>query len=144
MSANVRINDIVYPELSYKIMGILFDVHNTLGPNFQEKYYQKAIEQKLKAENLPFVREFLVTLNINGLKLGRYYIDFVIYQKIALEIKRIDYFTKKEWHQVIAYLDAAKLKLGILVNFSKPSLVYKRVLNSRVILDSQIRDNTQK
>ncbi len=144
MSANVRINDIVYPELSYKIMGILFDVHNTLGPNFQEKYYQKAIEQKLKAENLPFVREFLVTLNINGLKLGRYYIDFVIDQKIALEIKRIDYFTKKEWHQVIAYLDAAKLKLGILVNFSKPSLVYKRVLNSRVILDSQIRDNTQK
>ena len=149
MNANLRINklrikDIVYPELSYKVMGVLYRVHNTLGPNFQEKYYQKAIEEELKRKKINFQKEFLVRLNINGISLGRYFIDFVIEQKIALEVKRLDFFTKKEWHQVMAYLDAAKLKLGILVNFSKPTLVYKRILNPRVklIYNSQIRDHS--
>lgn len=130
-------SDIIYPELSYKIMGILFDVHNKLGPNFQEKYYQKAIAEKFKLVEIPFVKEFPITINIDGINLGRYFIDFVVDEKIALEVKRIDYFTKKEWHQVTAYLSAGKLKLGILVNFSKPSLVYKRILNSRVVINSQ-------
>ncbi len=136
MKANTRISDVVYPELSYKIMGVLFDVHNNLGSSFQEKYYQKAIAEKLKQAGIPFVKEFPITLNIDGLNLGRYFIDFVVDNKIALEVKRIDYFTKKEWHQVTAYLSAGKLKLGILVNFSKPSLIYKRILNSKVIINS--------
>ncbi|MBI4067092.1 GxxExxY protein [Candidatus Gottesmanbacteria bacterium] len=145
MNANLRIKDIIYPELSYTLMGLLYGVHNLLGPNFQEKYYQKAIEAQLKQNNIPFQREMLVRLNIKGINLGRYFIDFVIDQRIALEVKRLDFFTRKEWHQVMAYLDAAKLKLGILVNFSKPKLVYKRILNPRVklISDSQIRDDSQ-
>lgn len=130
--ANKTNNKLIYPKLSYQIMGILFKVHNKLGPRYQEKYYQRAIEHELRQEKIPYKKEFLVRLTYGDQPMGRYFIDFVIDKKIALEVKRIDFFTRKEWHQVFAYLNTANLKLGILVNFSKPKLVYKRIVNPKV------------
>lgn len=134
INANMRIKDLVYPELSYKIMGVLFKVHNNLGPNHPEKHYQKAIEIELGMAGIPFEREKLVRLNYEGQSIGKYFLDFVIDQKIALEIKTIDFFGKAEWRQVRDYLNSEHLKLAILVNFSKPSLAFKRVLNPNVKL----------
>jgi GxxExxY protein len=87
-----KINDLIYPELSYKIMGTLFKVHNKLGPKFQEKYYQRAIEIELKKQKIPFAREKVIKLEYENEKIGKYFIDFVIDGKIALEIKAADYF----------------------------------------------------
>lgn len=130
--ANLRINDVVYPELSYQLMGIFYRVHNRLGPHHPEKHYQKAIEIELKEAQVPFEREKFVPLGYQGELLGKYFVDFVVDSKIAIETKAINFFGKAEWHQARDYLKALNLKLAILVNFSTPRLSYKRVLNSQV------------
>lgn len=124
--------NLVYPELSYKLMGVLFKVQNELGSSYQEKYYQRAIEEELKNSGIKFEREKMIPLNFRGVSIGRYFLDFLIEDEVALEVKTIEFFRKAEWRQVRNYLKSAGLKLGILVNFSGKKLIYKRILNSRV------------
>ncbi|OGK20004.1 hypothetical protein A2866_06235 [Candidatus Roizmanbacteria bacterium RIFCSPHIGHO2_01_FULL_39_8] len=125
--------NIVYPELSYKIIGILFEIHNELGSRYQEKYYQRAIELSLNENHILFEKEKMVPLIFKDITIGKYFLDFVIENKIALEVKTIDFFTKKDWRQVKGYLKSANLELGILANFNSERLVYKRILNSNFL-----------
>ncbi|TAL50589.1 MAG: GxxExxY protein [Methylovulum sp.] len=120
--------NLLFPELSYRLMGILFKVHNELGSHYQEKYYQRAIERALEEERITFEKEKMIPLEFHGKSIGKYFLDFVIERKIALEIKTIDFFKKREWNQVRNYLKAAELELGILVNFNSDKLIYKRIL----------------
>lgn len=113
-------------------MGILFKVHSKLGPRFQEKYYQRAIEIELKRQNVPYEREKMVQLEYEKEGIGRYFIDFVIDGKIALEVKASDFFKRNFIPQVLAYLNSAKLKLGIIANFNSNRLLYKRLVNPKV------------
>ena len=113
-------------------MGILFRVHTELGGKYQEKYYQRAVEVALKEEGLSYEKEISVDLTFNNVKIGKYILDFVIEDKVVLELKATPRFNRDDFKQVFAYLRAKKLKLGILVNFRGDKLVYKRVLNSEV------------
>lgn len=122
--------ELVYPELSYKIVGILFEVHSQLGGKYQEKYYQRAVEIALKKEKLLFKKEIAVDLSFNGEKIGKYFLDFLIGGKIILELKAEPRFNREDFKQVMAYLKAKNLKLGILANFRGERLEYKRILNS--------------
>ena len=125
-------NKIIYKELSYQLMGILFRIHRSLGNTYQEKYYQRAIEVELKKGTVPFKREVLVQLKYGDEKIGKYFLDFVIEDKIALEIKTVPFLKQEYINQVLAYLDAANLKLGIVANFRSERLNYKRLINPRV------------
>ena len=122
---------IVQKELSYKIMGILFSVHNALGNRYQEKYYQKAIEEGLKEENINFKKELSVDLKYKNKKIGKYFLDFLIENKVVLEIKTVDNLRPKDFKQVLAYLTANNIELGILVNFRTDKLTFRRILNSK-------------
>lgn len=119
----------IYPELSYKIVGILFKVHSTLGRRYQEKYYQRAVEVALKEERIRFEKEIVVDLTFGETKIGKYMLDFLIEGKIILELKAKPKFEKEDFRQIMAYLKAKNLKLGILVNFMGEKLAYKRILN---------------
>ena len=121
---------LIYPELSYKIVGILFRVHSTLGGKYQEKYYQRAVEVALSEEGLSYKKEIAVDLTFNGKKIGKYFLDFLIERKILLELKATPKFNRNDFRQVVAYLRAENLKLGILANFRGNKLIYKRILNS--------------
>jgi GxxExxY protein len=121
--------DLIYPELSYQIVGILFAVSNELGGDYLEKYYQKALSLELKKAGLKFEEQVKLPLEYKGDPLGRYYADFIIDDKILLEIKKNKNFTPKNIQQVYAYLKAYKLKLGILANFTDQGLKFKRILN---------------
>lgn len=123
-------SNIVHPKLSYRLMGVLFDVHSSLGNRYQEKYYQRAIEEGLRRSNLMFKKELSVDLEYNGSKIGKYFLDFLIEDKIVLEIKAVPRLLPKDFKQVLAYLIANNLHLGILANFRTDSLTYKRILNS--------------
>lgn len=125
-------NYLIYPELSYVVMGILFKIHNRLGRNFQEKYYQRAIEIEFKASKLPFEREKLIKITYQGEIIGRYFLDFVIDEKLVLEVKASDYFRNAFYPQVLAYLTSANLKLGIIANFNSDNLLYKRIVNPKL------------
>ena len=134
MSANKLTNNakIVYPKLSYEIVGLLYDVHNQLGNRYQEKYYQRAVEVKLKGKKISYKREIEVDLTIDNEKIGKYFLDFLVDSKVVLELKVKPILTKNDYRQIRAYLQSCNLKLGILANFYGESLEYKRVLNSNV------------
>jgi len=121
-------NKIVHKELSYKIMGILYDVYNSLGSGYQEKYYQKAIKLYLMKERIPYLEQVRADLIVKGQIIGRYYMDFVIDHKIVLEIKSRLNFSKRDILQVLGYLKQSNLELGILVSFSTEGLKSKRIL----------------
>ena len=128
---------VVHRELSYGIVGILYDVYNTLGFGYQEKYYYKAIKEGLRENNLKFKEQFHVPLQYKDSKIGRYFIDFVVEDKIVLEIKKDNRFSRTNIEQVYAYLKSSGLNLGILANFTSDGIKFKRILN----LDSYIRKN---
>ncbi len=106
--------ELIYPELSYKIVGILYKVYNQLGGGYQEKYYQQAIKRELFVQQIPFLEQVKVNFNYNGRLIGRYYLDFIIDHIIVLEIKIAPSFSMKDIMQVLNYLKQSDLKLGIL------------------------------
>lgn len=125
-SANKRI---IYPKLSYQLMSVLFKVHNKLGSSYQEKYYQRAIAREFENQRIPFEKERQIRLTYEDAGIGNYFLDFVIDEKIILEVKAVP-FIKKEWtNQVVAYLVSTDLPLAIIANFRTPKLTYKRYVN---------------
>jgi GxxExxY protein len=120
---------LVYPELSYKIVGILFEVHNKLGGGYQEKSYQKAIEVLLNRDGVMFHRELKADLVFENEKIDIFFLDFLIEDKIVLELKAKPSFTSEDYRQVRTYLKVNNLRLGILANFRGERISYKRILN---------------
>lgn len=111
MSTNKLRNDkILYPELSYIITGILFSVHNELGQYAREKQYGDLIEQKIKELKLSYKREMSIGGSGNIL-------DFVIENKVLLELKATRVIINEHYRQVQNYLQQTGLELGILINF---------------------------
>lgn len=102
-------NKVIYPELSYKIMGVLFKVQNELGNKYQEKYYQRAIELEFKKQKIIFQREICVDLSYCGERIGKYFLDFLVEDKIILEIKAIDKFGIVDFKQISAYLQSKNI-----------------------------------
>ncbi|MFH1620238.1 MAG: GxxExxY protein, partial [bacterium] len=129
INANTGEKEIVEKDLSYKIMGILFGVHSALGGRYQEKYYQRAVETGLKHSGLKYAKELEAELNYEGDKIGKYRLDFLVEEKIIVELKTVPVLGREEYRQVKAYLKSSGLRLGILANFRGPRLQYKRILN---------------
>lgn len=122
--------ELIYPELSYKIIGILFSVFNELGYGYQEKYYQRAVAKFLISEKIKFNKELSCPLVVRGESIGRYQLDFLINDQIVLELKVADDFYPRHIKQVLGYIKHNKIKLGILAIFTKNELKYKRIPNT--------------
>lgn len=121
--------EIIYKELSYKIIGLIYDVYNELGYGYQEKYYQKAITKALNEAEILYKREICVPIKYKGEKIGNYFFDFLIEEKIVLEIKRGDRLSRKDIEQLYAYLKSANLKLGLIARFTSKGVIIKRIVN---------------
>jgi len=121
---------LIYPKLSYRIVGILFRVHNELGGAHREKYYQRAVEEAIKKEGLEYKREIPADLEFEGEKIGKYIFDFLVEDRILLELKTIPRLGPGDFRQVLSYLRTSGLKLGILANFRGSKVKVHRVLNS--------------
>ncbi len=120
---------LLYQNITYKIIGALFETYNTLGYGYQEKYYQRALEEEFRKRKLLYEKELPIKLTYNNTNIGRYFIDFLIEKKIILEIKVANGLYQKDMNQVLAYLKTKQFKLGILAIFSKKGLKYKRIIN---------------
>jgi GxxExxY protein len=123
-------NKIIYKELSFEIVGILFEVYNELGYGYQEKYYEKAIEKCFIAHKIKFKRQAPFKIKFKGEIIGRNYLDFLVEDKIVLEIKKGNYFSKRNIEQIKQYLKVTNLKLAILANFTPSGVKFLRVLNT--------------
>lgn len=114
-------NKIIYPELSYLITGIFFDIHNLLGRYAKEKQYSDEIEKKLKEKGINHKREFAIKDSGNIL-------DFIVEDKMILEIKAKPVITKDDYYQTQRYLQDTDLKLGLLINFRNKYLKPLRIV----------------
>jgi len=123
---------LIYPDLSYKINGVLFAVHNELGQFCNEKQYCDLIESYFKKFNLQYEREKILPPSFKDELKGRNKIDFLIENKIVLELKSKRFLNNEDYYQIKRYLVALNKKLGILVNFRRKFITPKRVLNSYV------------
>lgn len=123
--------EVVYPKLSYDIVGCLFEVFRKLGSNHRERYYQEAVKKELLSKGLRFKEQVYQPLTYKGDAIGKYYLDFLIEDKIILELKKSSVFHKQNIDQVLAYLKSARLKLGIIANYTREGVKFYRVLNIR-------------
>ncbi len=127
-----KFNKLIYPELSYKITGILFAVHNDLGRFRNEKEYADALERELKKFKILYEREKILPPSFEHELKWRNKIDFLIDNKIILEIKSKRLLTKDDYYQTKRYLISLNKKLGLLANFRDKYLKPRRILNSLV------------
>ncbi len=130
-------NKILYPELSYEIVGVLFDVFNHLGAGHSEKYYENAIAKGLKAKGIKYKRQFKIDLVYKDEKVGIFYLDFLIEGKIILELKTGRRFSKQHFDQVIDYLKASNKKLAILATFTFTGVNFIRLLNAKAKIEQK-------
>ncbi len=114
---------LIYPELSFKIAGLCFKVHNEIGRFSREKQYGDLLEQKISESNISYHRELIIGDSGN-------IADFVIDDKILLEIKAKSFITKDDYYQVQRYLKELGLELGLIINFRQQYLKPQRILNS--------------
>lgn len=126
--------DYPHADESYSVIGASMEVHRQLGRGFLEAVYKDALHHELSQRKIRFEREKKFEIKYKGVVLPHYYVaDFVIDNKIILEIKAQDGATESHYRQVINYLAVTNFKLGLLINFGEDSLVYKRlVLNKNI------------
>ena len=120
---------LIYKEESYKIIGICMEVHSILGKGHSEVVYKDALEYEFQIAKIPYSREQQYKIEYKSIILPHHYFaDFVVYNKIILEVKAIETLTSSHIKLTLNYLAASKLKLGLLVNFGEDSLNYKIIV----------------
>lgn len=124
----VNIDD--YKELTGKVIGCAMKVHNKLGNGFQEVIYQRALAIEMAAAGLGFQRELEVPIYYNEQQIGTRRVDFLVEEKVLIELKAISRIEDVHLAQMINYLEAFKLPLGLLINFGEPRLNFKRFVKS--------------
>jgi GxxExxY protein len=121
-------DNLLYREEVFAVVGAAMEVHTQLGNGFLEPVYQESLEIELSLRNIPFISQKRLQLFYKDFELKKEYIpDFVCYDKIIVEIKAIERLSNIEYAQLINYLKATKLQVGVLINFcSKGKLEWKR------------------
>jgi len=116
-----------YSKLTQQIIGIAIKVHKNIGPGFREKYYQRAMYLELQKSKLTFEREKKIPILYGKVILGYHILDFVVENKVIVEIKSMKELTEVEFGQLSVYLKLTGYKIGLLLNFGKPTLEIKRI-----------------
>jgi GxxExxY protein len=126
-------NDVIYPEESYKIVGAAFEVYNEKGCGFLEPVYHDCLAVELGLQAIPHLHEPLLPLTYKGVPLKHSYSpDFTCWNKIVLELKACEKIVDEHVAQVLNYLNATGYELGLIINFGHhPRLEYKRVVRSK-------------
>ena len=120
--------DVVYKELSYQIMAAVFEVHNTLGFGFLEKVYERALLKELRLREIPVEAQKEIKVFYKEDEIGTYFADLVVNGEILLELKAVEGLSNIHKAQVLNYLKATGLKLGLLINFGKERVEYERLV----------------
>ena len=126
-----------YVELTEKIIGCAMRVHSALGNGFQEVIYQRALAIEFANINLAFTRELEMTIYYQSKEVGTRRVDFLVENKIMVELKAITLLEKVHLSQIINYLEAYKLETGLLINFGEPRLKFHRITNEKKLLKTK-------
>ncbi|MCX6761607.1 MAG: GxxExxY protein [Candidatus Moranbacteria bacterium] len=121
--------DIIYPQEVFELVGFMYDVWNKLGYGHKESFYEKAVAELFRKNGKEFKEQLRCKVKVGEKDLGLYVFDFVYEEKIVVELKQGDIFSKQNINQIYAYLKATGLKLGLLVNFTRKGVKFKRIIN---------------
>jgi GxxExxY protein len=125
-------SELIYKEEVFKLVGLCMEIHNELGKGYDEVIYKDAFVVELNNNAIPFSRELKFDVRYKGVFLPHQFrADFVVWNKILFEAKAVERLTEAHTKQVMNYLAALKLDLGLLVNFGADSLEWKRVVLTR-------------
>jgi GxxExxY protein len=121
--------ELLCKEEVYAIVGAAMDVHREEGHGFAEPVYQECMEIELADRRVPAEAQKEMTIVYKGRRLKKSYIaDFVAFGKVIVELKALDRLTSREESQVINYLKASGMEVGVLINFGAPSLEWERIV----------------
>ena len=125
-----KFRDLMYSDVTQKVIGCAYEVHRTLGLGFPEVIYQRALAYELKKAQLEFLREVDLDIFYKDLEepIGRRRADFVVENKILVELKALPQYEDVHISQVLNYLRAFRLEVGLLINFGGKSLTFKRLV----------------
>jgi len=126
-------DELPFGEITKKIIGCAMKVHATLGNGFQEIIYQRCLAIEMEKIGLAFARELEIPLCYKGHEVGSRRVDFLVEQQVLVELKAISELTPLplQHAQLINYLTAYKLQVGLLINFGEKSLNFKRFIKSK-------------
>jgi len=125
----LRRNDLAFPDLSFKINGILFKIFKEIGGGHKENYYQRAIKIGLDKEKINFIEQYYIPIKFENKIVGKYFLDFLIEEKIVLEIKRGQYIPAAIINQTKQYLETLNLQLALIACFTHTGVHIKRIIN---------------
>ena len=115
-------------KLTERIIGSAFEVLNELGHGFPEAIYQKALAHELAQSGISVEQQVPFEVRYKGVSVGNYYADIVVDKRVIIELKTVEKLISAHVGQVLNYLRASNLHVGLLLNFSKPKLEFRRVL----------------
>ena len=129
---------IPHADLTYRIIGCAMRVHSRLGPGLKEHHYQRALTAEMYTDSLAVAEEHLIEVYDGEIWLGRLYLDQLVETKVVVECKAFAHLlTNEEVAQVITYLVASGLQVGLLFNFGRKRLEHKRILSPKDVTDWQ-------
>lgn len=116
---------------TYKIIGAAMEVHKEMGCGFLEGVYQEALGIEFRVQGIPYKAQPVIEIFYKGKPLEKkYQPDFICFDDVIVEIKALEHLSGIEEAQIINYLNATKLKVGLLINFGSKSLEHKRFVNN--------------
>jgi len=121
-------NNLKHSDITYVIIGCAQKVHGALGPGFPESVYHRALCQELLKEKTPFESEKPFEVYYDKALCGQFRVDLVVAEKAVVELKALERLTDEHLAQVLSYLKASELDVGLLLNFGRKSLETKRVV----------------
>ncbi len=117
-----------HDDITYRVIGAAMRVHNALGPGLKESAYQKALSIAFEQDHLSFQTEHPVDVVLDGVSIGLLYLDHLVEEEVLVEEKAVSHpLTNDEVAQVITYLCASGNSVGLLLNFGRNRLEYKRI-----------------
>ena len=123
--------DYKYSDITEKIIKACMVVHNTLGNGFQELIYQRALSIEFSEMQIPFQRELSMPIFYRNQQIGERRVDFLVVEKISVEIKALIKLENVHLAQAMNYLEAYNLEVGMQINFGAVSLEWKRLYNKK-------------
>jgi GxxExxY protein len=120
-------------ELSHRVIGAAIEVHRHLGPGFLESVYEEALCEELVLRDIPFARQVPIGVRYKGKQVGEARLDILVHDSVVLELKTVENIAPIHWAQVLSYLKATRLRLGLLINFNVSLLQrgIKRVIQTQ-------------
>lgn len=121
--------DLLYRDETHRLIGLCMEIHRELGKGHDEVIYKDSLVVELSRANIPFSREKKYEVKYKDVILPHFYFaDFIVWDKVLFEAKAVDKLADPHIKQVLNYLAASKLRVGLLVNFGGDSLEWKRVI----------------